>query len=430
MISSPFLIISLPLILSCTIAFFTYEVKEHFFEKTFILFSSMILITLFMEFLLKYLKIEVKISSSSFSKNKVENKIAIYFGIFITIFCIVDLLIRGPLLFTNPSKYDTLSSTETYIRYITIMCWSLVPISFFCTENKTIKTIFFITAILFPILAVDRNRFCNSIYAFLVVFIILNKEKMKKENFVKYLKRVTFFLILISTCSLMIFSFIGERRSSIEEILSYQKTFKPFIDKNKYDKLKNINEKDMQALKFKGNIDKMPIPLKWILIYSSVGVFNFAAVQNIDYRDTDYLNHQFFRLFRHDISVNHKNFTPKPIPFPKLTASTEFFPFFLYGGATFVMYAFLLIGIIYFIFLNRLSKFPSSIFLLLGFLKMSYCCITLSFGTQFFRFTNLVFLVLMVFMHKIANSPLLDPLLTSKGALMDRTTSTDSGVHE
>ncbi|MBL9030058.1 MAG: hypothetical protein JNK42_06305 [Caedimonas sp.] len=384
-----------------------------------------------MEFLLKYLKIEVKISSSSFSKNKVENKIAIYFGIFITIFCIVDLLIRGPLLFTNPSKYDTLSSTETYIRYITIMCWSLIPISFFCTENKPIKTIFFITAILFPILVVDRNRFLSSMYAFSVVFIVLNKEKMKKENFVKFLKRITFFLILISTCSLMIFSFVGEKRSSIETLLFYQKKItKPLIDKDKYDKLKNINEKDMQKLNIKGYIDNMPTPLKWLLIYSSASVFNFAAIQNIDYRDTDYLNYQLFRFFRHDIPVNRKELTPKPIPFPPLSACTEFFPFFLYGGATFVMYAFLLIGIIYFTFLNRLSKFPSSIFLLLGFLKMSYCCITLSFGTQFFRLTNLVFLVLMIFMHKIANSRLLDPLLTSKGALMDRTKPTDSGVHE
>ena len=153
-------------------------------------------------------------------------------------------------------------------------------------------------------------------------------------------------------------------------------------------------------------IKNTPNALIWFAIYSSSSIFNFSVINNIDYRDPDYLNYQLFRTIRSDLPDKPQDLTPLPLPLPNLNVGTEFFPFLLYGGTPLVIFSFIIICIIYFFYINLFSKFPSSIFLLLGFLKLSYCCIMLGFAPQFFTFTNIGFLILMLLMHKVAQSPL------------------------
>ncbi|MBY0292311.1 MAG: hypothetical protein K2W92_03385 [Alphaproteobacteria bacterium] len=407
MLYSPFLIISLPLIFSCLLACFVYDINIGFFKNTFILFSSLVLLTLIIEGLFSLLKINVKVNAYDIRKNNSQNKYAMAFGFFILVFCMIDLYLRGPILFTNPTSYYTFSPLEKYVRYICIMCWTLIPISLFCTKNKIIRTIFISTAILFPILAVDRNRLFSSFYVIIVSFFIIYKEKIKQNfNYKKFFYTLCSLAVAVGLF-MEVFSFVGSKRSSskIQNFISYD--YRPILLKkiSQHSKLSHVNADDIPILKVNDFfIRNAPTALIWPMVYSSASIFNFSAIHNIDYRDPDHLNYQLFRAFRSDLPAKAQDLTPLPLPLPNLNVGTEFFPFVLYAGTPLVIFSFFIICIIYFFYIRLLSKFPSSIFLLLGFFKLSYCCIMLGFAPQFFTFTNIVFLILMIFMHTITQS--------------------------
>jgi hypothetical protein len=413
MIYSPFLIIGFPLIFACLLTFCLYEVETGFFKNTFVLFSVLILLTLVMEKGLRFFKIKIPFQANNCIDNKKQNFYAVYFGFFVLFFCFIDLCVRGPILFSCPSSYSNFTFAERNIRYITIMCWSLIPIAFFCTKNKTIRTLFISMAILFPILAVDRNRMISSYYALFISFCILKKEYITKSYNFKNSLKMSCCLILYLVMVTISFSVVGNLRSSIQSLFRLDQEKSLFARKVKQEegknldvnKWKNLNLNKIPLLKINATfLRNAPNSLIWLSTYATSSIFNFSVIHNMDYKDPEYLKYQMLHLFSTEIPAKWEDLTPLPLPLPQLNVGTEFFPFLLYGGTVSVLFSFMLVAFIYFSYLKFYSLYPSSIFLFLGFLKLSYCCLLLGFAPQFFTLTNLGFLILMISLHLITRS--------------------------
>lgn len=408
MIYSPFLFISLPLMLSCMSAFFLYGAPKAFFVNTFLVFCVLVFLTLIMEMGLRFFKVNIQIDPKSFLKDTPHSTGVLLLGFFIFFFCLIDLYIRGPLLFTNPKVYHIFTPTESYIRYVTIMCWILIPISFLCTNNKIIRYVFTTTAFLFPILAVDRNRLMSAFYVSFITFIIINQEKISIKKIISVFG--VFFTIFIVS-----FSFIGNKRNNSFNLVILKRMQDPLFQRQdllarklKYKEFSTLDVENMIPLKSDSFVfHKAPLVFKWIAVYCSASIFNFSTILNHGYRDTNYLNYQLFHLFKSNVLKNPKDFTPLPTPLPVLNVGTEFLPFVLYGGVPLVILSFFLLCIIYLSYLVLFLKHSSNIFLFLGFLKLSYCCLVLGFAPQFFTFTHLGFLLLMIFLYKVCDSKIL-----------------------
>jgi hypothetical protein len=212
--------------------------------------------------------------------------------------------------------------------------------------------------------------------------------------------------------ALLVFSAIGEKRCSIDRCVKTPSSF-TYINKEKYEKHRQItNNKQLKKLRFKPYIYRSSPPVQWFLVYSTIGVYNFAHIVNINYRDPDYLKLSLFSRFYPEITK--ETLTPKPIPFPPLSSGTEFFAFFLYGGTTATICAFIIICSIFGSYIWYYAKRPSSIFLLLGFLKLTFSTLTLSFGRLFFAYSHLVFLLMVIFIYELSRTQMLKKLLTKK----------------
>jgi hypothetical protein len=140
-----------------------------------------------------------------------------------------------------------------------------------------------------------------------------------------------------------------------------------------------------------------PQGVKWLLLYSSAGPYNFGAMVAKHYTDASFLIHQVVPLSGSVATAG----TDIPLDASNINVGTEFLPFLLAFGpmgavvAILVLYALLLWSV-------RRLRPAAPLFPLLIFLRVSYVCVMSPFAPQAFIWTNVAFIGLCLAMQTAA----------------------------
>jgi hypothetical protein len=284
----------------------------------------------------------------------------------------LDIYLNGFKLL-DPLTYADFNGVGRYVRHISILCWTLVPIAYIFIESKKHKYFLIIYALIFPILIIDRNRLFASFYS-LVFCLVLVPHFAKFPNLLSELrlkrKRIFFLLSVL----ILAFSGLGSFRSGLE-VFSVESSG-------------NVLSEGMLPLR---DIYYYLSPLmQQIILYITTPIFNFATILAVDFKNEDFLLSQLSPFNRELFDA----YPYAPVMIARFNVGTEFFPWLLYGGFSlvilslvFMMISFLLSG-----FLLRI--FPN-IFTLLIFLRISYLVLFMGFAPQFYILLNLGFVILM-----------------------------------
>lgn len=295
---------------------------------------------------------------------------------FISLFCFLiiicgglDILVNG-LKIINPSTYAEFNGWGRYVRHISILCWILIPVGFIFFGKSKIKLLFVTYAIIFPILIVDRNRLFSSFYV--LIFCIFcgfsgDLPKGKKSNYRK--------IILLMTFLLLVFSIVGFLRSGAGA----------FVVESS-----GVNLVD-GMLPLKDIFFYMPALFQQIILYVTTPLFNFATVFGESFANPDFLLSQLSPFNREDYDA----YPYSPVLIPRFNVGTEFYPWFLWGGAEAAFFAIFFMVFSFFLSIKFLEKKPN-IYTLLIFLKISYAILFMGFAPQFYILLNFSFFVLIL----------------------------------
>jgi hypothetical protein len=140
-----------------------------------------------------------------------------------------------------------------------------------------------------------------------------------------------------------------------------------------------------------------PQGVKWLLLYSSAGPYNFGAMVAKHYTNASFLINQVVPLSGSVATAG----TDIPLDASNINVGTEFLPFLLAFGpfgavmAILALYALLLWSV-------RRLRPAASLFPLLIFLRVSYVCVMSPFAPQAFIWTNVAFIGLCLAMQTAA----------------------------
>ena len=248
-----------------------------------------------------------------------------------------------------------------HIRHVSDMCWVLPPIGLLCVRSKWLRNILIAIGFLFPILVIDRNRVFATVFSFALV-IMLRRDEAKPLPW----KAVSFLALAGGT----VFSVLGMLRSG------------PL---------------DHVTLPFSAMYHAAPQGIKWLLLYSSAGPYNFSAILAKHYFNASFLINQVVPLSGSVVTAG----TDIPLDASNINVGTEFFPFLMALGpfgavcSMFVLYGMLLWSV------QRLRP-TVPLFSFLIFLRVSYVCVMSPFAPQAFTWTNFGFIGLCLFMQVFA----------------------------
>lgn len=271
----------------------------------------------------------------------------------------------------DPASYAEFNGVGRYVRHISSLCWTLVPIAFIFVSNVKYRLFLIGYALIFPIIILDRNRLLVSFFC-LVLCLTLELFLPKKNTAAPSRKgRV----VILSLVMLLTFAGLGFFRSGEGA----------FLIESSGDEL---NE---NALPLRDIFYYLPSLLQQVVIYITSPVFNFATIVNFDFRNEEFLLSQLAPFGRDMFDV----YPYAPVMVPRLNVGTEFYPFLLYGGlplvfvsVVFMACTFLLVGFL-------LKKYPN-IFTFLIFLKIAHSVVFMGFAPQFYLLLNIGFVFLML----------------------------------
>lgn len=321
----------------------------------------------------------------------------IMFGWIIFFACALDLYFHGiVILNSDPNAYSTFTSTQAQLRHFSLLCWTLGPIFFLPNIHRKHRFPFLAMAILFPILALDRNRVLSSFAAIAMMFFIF-PETSKNRN------RAWLKIFLILFFGAFLFSKLGAKRvgdAGLHELLTNNRRSE--LETKKYPELGNYFQNLNQLcprpneLPVKKWFSTQHPKLQWILTYITSPIFNFVTVSHCNWQNSDYLKAQIIPLW----ARLHGDPKPLPLVSPYLNVASEFMPFYLAGGMPATALAFLLIY-----FSLNLSAYTfcqrQDFFLFLIFMRLAYCAFTANFAPQFFIWTTFGFILLCGFLSKL-----------------------------
>lgn len=293
-----------------------------------------------------------------------QRQLLLAFSVFIMILSPLDLYFNGFKLL-HPETYADLHGIGRYIRHFTILEWILIPIAFLMIKNKKIRYAFIGYALIYPVLIFDRNRLFCSWYVLIFFLLHYQKERSVKSQCFSA-------AILIGVC-IFIFATMGFVRSGHHPftIPSSSTT----LESGKYP--------------FKPVFMALPTSLQQVVLYVGTPLLNFATIEIAHYRSKLFLLSQWSPFSRDKYPL----YPFLPVLRETFNVGTEFFPFLLYAGFSFVaLMAMMMIGFFFFI-AHLFNKYPS-IFTLLFFLRISYCTLFMGFAPQFYIFYNLAFYLL------------------------------------
>lgn len=350
--------------------FFFFNVPEDYYFAIFML-LTIITLPVLLSMQLFPLKLNLFKLYDCIKRDYQYKQLFLLFGLVVILFGPLDIYVNGFKLL-NPSTYAEFNGGGRYIRHITILCWTLIPIAFLYLRNPLAKLFFISYAIIFPILIIDRNRLFISFYSlFLCIVLTYSSTTSERTKLVGKLM----FCALPLICFL-IFSLLGKFRSNTGFIVESSGTY---LQEGFYP--------------LKDTFINLPRLLQQIVLYVTTPIFNFSTVAAADFFNQDFLLSQISPFNRDSFDA----YPYSPILVPRFNVGTEFYPFLLYGGLPMVLgaYVFLLLTFIGVIYL--LKKHPN-IFTLFIFIKISYSALFMGFAPQFFILLNLMFVMMMLFL--------------------------------
>ena len=352
--------LGLPLLLACGLTWLTYDLPPDYLEGLLLLVLAASAIILFDVQAGARLPEIAQFRSRSYTGTR-DSLVALVFAGLILLFCLLDLALFPIPLLDKPSSYATFDGGREHIRHISDMCWVLPPIGLLCVRKKWLRILLIVCGFAFPILVIDRNRVFAALFSFALV-IVLRRDEAKP------LPWKTLALLVFAGGS--IFSILGILRSG---------------------------SLDYVRLPFSAIYRAAPQGIKWLLLYSSAGPYNFSALLAKDYSNASFLINQVVPLSGSVATAG----TNIPLDAPNINVGTEFLPFLLALGplgaiaSMFALYGMLRWSV------QRLRP-AVALFPLLIFLRISYVCVMSPFAPQAFIWTNVGFIGICLFMQAFA----------------------------
>lgn len=301
------------------------------------------------------------------------------YKVVIFVFCCI-VFVSGPIdIYQNgfklldPASYAEFNGVGRYVRHISIMCWTLVPIAFIFTRKIKFRLLFVGYALLFPIIILDRNRLFTSSYSIALCLIMAPSLPSHEKSVVASKKNrhlfVLFFILFL------IFSGLGLFRSGADA----------FLVESSGDVLSD------GALPLRDIFYYLPSLFQQVVLYITTPIFNFATIFYYDFRNEEFLLSQLAPFGRDVFDA----YPYAPVMIPRFNVGTEFYPFLLYGGLPLVVACVILMACSFLVAGFLVKKRPN-IFTFLIFIKVSYSVVFMGFAPQFYLLLNFAFVVLMV----------------------------------
>lgn len=291
----------------------------------------------------------------------------------ITISMPFDILING-FKILNPETYAEIDGYGRYVRHISSLCWILIPVAFIFIKNTNIKRFFIILAILFPILIVDRNRLFIAFYS-LIFCVVMTPNPLNIK-----VKKYTIIGIVLGL--IVIFGLLGQYRSG--DAFFVESSGESFL---------------VGSFPLKDIFYSLPQLIQQIVLYLTTPLLNFATILNEGFENSDFLFSQLSPFARDEFDV----YTFIPILVARYNVGTEYFPWLLYGGFSYVALA-LFTMVLSFFSSHSIFKKYSNIFTFLIFIKISYVIVFAGFAPQFYLLMNLLFILLMLLLWALAKT--------------------------
>ncbi|HET7333240.1 hypothetical protein, partial [Dyella sp.] len=275
-------------------------------------------------------------------------------------FCLLDLALFPIPLLTNPSSYATMEGGHEHIRHISDMCWTLPPIGLLCARGRRLRWTLVMIGLVFPVLAIDRNRIFASLFA-LAMVLLLRRDEHKPVPWLR--------VMLLAVLGGAVFSVLGMLRSG---------------------------SLDTVTLPFSEAYRDASQGVKWLLLYIGAGPYNFGAIYAKHYLNASFLLSQLVP----GAAVATAD-TDIPLDAPNINVGTEFFPFLMaFGPAGAVLsmlglYALLAWSV-------RRLRASTGLFPLLIFLRVAYVCVMSPFAPQAYTWTNGGFIAVCLLLQALA----------------------------
>lgn len=393
-INSLFFYFLLPLYLGLALLLTFYHIPANFLNS---LYLFILIVTIPVLFSWLFLPIKIRMSDyyQTMALNYQYRFVVLSFSFFVMFFAPIDIYVNGFKLL-NPASYAELNGIGRFVRHITLLCWTLIPISFIFLRSPLMKTLFISYALIFPILIIDRNRFFTSCYT---LFFCLTLIDDLPKNCKKKFSSKFFFFVIVPLICVFIFSVIGHFRSG-----------DAFIVPSSGTRLKE------GALPLVNAFASLPSLLQQVILYITTPIFNFVTIASQDFINQDILLMQISPFSRESFDL----YQHVPVFVSKFNVGTEFYPFLLYGGLFLVVWAFLVMFVSFLAVFYLFKKKPN-IFTFLIFLKVSYSVFFMGFAPQFYILLNLMFVFLMLFLWFFAEllKAALTPLSHQQGVSIE-----------
>lgn len=352
--------LSIPMLLACGLTLLTYDLHAGYLAGVLLLVVVTSIIMLFDVFAGIRLPPIAQFRAHRYVGTR-ESFVALAFAGLIILFCLLDLTLFPIPLLDHPSSYAVMNDGREHVRHISDMCWVLPPIGLLCTRSKRLRYFLIAAGLVFPVLVIDRNRIFASLFSFGLV-IVLRRDGAKRLPW----KTLTLLALVGSSA----FSILGMLRSgSLDSI----------------------------TLPFSDFYRSAPQGIKWLLLYSSAGPYNFGSMLAKHYSNASFLIHQVIPLSGSVATAG----TDIPLDASTINVGTEFFPFLLALGpfgavmAILALYAMLLWSV-------RRLRPTIPVFHFLIFMRVSYVCVMSPFAPQAFTWTNVGFIGICLAMQALS----------------------------
>jgi hypothetical protein len=350
----------LPTLLACGLTLFSFDMPEPYLQ------GVLLLATVSLGILLADLLFGPRLPPVARFRHRHyagtrEAFVALAYALAVGFFCLLDLALFPIPLLTDPSSYATMEGGHEHIRHISDMCWTLPPIGLLCARNRSLRWALIGVGVLFPVLAIDRNRIFASLFALAMVLLLRRGEHRR----VPWL-RVLFLAVL--GCS--VFSVLGMLRSG---------------------------SLDTVTLPFSEAYRASPQGVKWLLLYVSAGPYNFAAIFAKHYVNAAFLISQLVPMAGSIATAD----TDIPLDAPNINVGTEFMPFLMAFGPVGVVLS--IVGLYAMLAWSvRRLKASVALFPLLIFLRMAYVCVMSPFAPQAYISSNFGFIAICLLLQMLA----------------------------
>lgn len=351
---------SLPILLACLVAPITFDLPEAYLPGILLLAAvafSILLLDVFSGLRLPRLHL-FRVREYAGTR---EALLALALAALIVLFCVLDLALFPVPLFSGPTSYADMQGGREHVRHVSDMCWVLAPIGMLCVRHRGLRWLLVATALVFPVLVIDRNRLFASVFC-VVLLMALRRNEGRPLPWRRIIG-----LVVIGCAA---FSVLGILRSG-----SFAAT----------------------TLPFSAVFHAAPEAVKWLLVYASAGPYNFGSMLAKGYYNADFLYHQIVPMTGSIATAG----TGIPLDASNINVGTEFFPFLLAFGplgavvSMFALYAMLRWSV------RRLHG-TVSLFALLIFLRVAYVCVMSPFAPQAFTLTNFGFIAVCLFLQLLA----------------------------